>query len=101
MGAPLAYLVKAPRTGEMVAWLKCNDVDPGDVPYPTTVYIETADGERWFIRFEAYTRGESGFIRYDPVADSFELAERRVELVNDPPMWWLQEVPLVGDASDS
>ena len=99
MGAPLAYLVNAPRTAEMIAWLKCNDVHPSDVPYPPQVFIQTADGERWFIRFETFVRSESGSIRYDATLETFTLEDRLVELVNDPPMWWLQEVPLVGSAS--
>lgn len=96
MGAPLSYVVKAPRTGELVAWLKCNDVNPRDVPYPSQVFVETPDGEEWFVRFEAYARSASGFIAYDPVAEAFEYVERSVPLLNDPPMWWLVEAAPMG-----
>lgn len=92
MGAPLSYRVAAPRTSELVSWLACNDIDPRDVPYPSTVFVETPDGEQWFVRFDAYARTESGFIAYDPVSESFEYQERSVALVSDPPMWWLKEM---------
>lgn len=84
---------------ELGAWLSCNDVDPRDVPYPATVFVETADGESWVIRFEAYARNEVGAIMYDPAADQFAYVERTAVLVNDPPMWWLEEVAPVSPIS--
>lgn len=96
MGAPLTYVVNAPRTSELVAWLKCNDVDPRDVPYPCAVFVETPDGEEWFVRFDVYVRNEFGAIRYDAATLSFEYAERSVPMLNDPPMWWLEEAPSTG-----
>lgn len=96
MGASLSYVVKAPRTGELVAWLKCNDVRPSDVPYPSQVFVETPDGEEWFIRFEAYARNAAGFIAYDSATETFEYVERSVPLLNDPPMWWLVEAAPMG-----
>lgn len=101
MGAPLSYVVEAPRTGELVAWLKCNDVRPSDVPYPSEVFVETPDGEAWFIRFEAYVRSANGMVLYDAVTEAFEYVERSVPLVNDPPMWWLVEVAPTGGGATS
>ena len=48
-------------------------------------FIETPDGERWFIRFEGYARSEAGLIIYDPVADcpvpsAVQVTGRRVAL---------------------
>lgn len=91
MGAPVSYAVNAPRTGELVAWLRCNDVDLRNVPYPTTVFVESPDGEQWFIRHEVYVRTASGAIKYDLESNSFEYAERQTVMVSDPPMWWLEE----------
>lgn len=96
MGAPLSYVVEAPRTGELVAWLKCNDVRPSDVPYPSQVFVETPDGEAWFIRFEAYVRSASGMVLYNAAESAYEYVERVVPLVSDPPMFWLVETAPVG-----
>jgi hypothetical protein len=98
MGAPLSYVVKAPRVSELVAWLKCNDVDPQDVPYSSLVFVETPDGEQWFIRHEAYVR-EDGVIKYDPVANSWEYIEQLTVMVSDPPMSWLVEAAPTGDGA--
>lgn len=101
MGAPLSYVVNAPRTSEMVSWLRCNDVDPNEVPYTSQVFVETLDGERWFIRFEVYGRDAAGFIAYDQATEQFVYAERSVGMLNDPPMWWLEEVAPTGVRSHS
>lgn len=93
MGAPLSYVVNAPRMSELVAWLKCNDVDPADVPYPSVVSVETPDGAEWFITYESYVRNAAGRIVYDARTDEFEYTERTVLMLNDPPMWWLTEAP--------
>lgn len=98
MGAPVSYVVKAPRMSEMAAWLACNDVDPRHVPYPSQVFVESEDGERWFIRFEAYVLSASGVTAWDPVARSYNCVRRSVALVNDPPMFWLVEAPPAGSA---
>lgn len=92
MGAPLSYVVNAPRASEMTAWLTCNDVDPRLVPYQSRVFVETPDGEQWFIWYEAYAYDEDGFIMYDSAAEQFAYVERSVVMANDPPMWWLEEV---------
>lgn len=97
--APLSYAVKAPRMHELVAWLRCNDVEPRDVPYPTSVFVESVDGVEWFIRFDAYARSEAGVIMYDPAADQFAYVEQLVVMVNDPPMWWLEEAAPTGDGA--
>lgn len=89
---PVSYAVDASRSSEMAAWLKCNDVDPCDVPYPARVFVETADGINWVIRYDTYVRTESGAIKFDFAREIFEYAERTVPLVNDPPMWWLKGV---------
>lgn len=101
MGAPLAYVVKAPRSSEMAAWLECNDINPRNVPYSSPVFVETLDGEAWFIRFEVYARTDAGSLKYDPVTESFEYLKRSAVMVNDPPMWWLQEVPPTGGGGTS
>lgn len=100
MGAPVSYVVKAPRSSELMAWLRCNDVDPRDVPYGAAVVIGTPDGEAWFIRFDSYVRTAAGVLRYDPFSEDFEYVERSVPLVNDPPIWWLAEwgTPPTGEA---
>jgi len=97
MGAPLSYLVKAPRMSEMASWLTCNDVDPHRVPYPSRVFVETPDGEQWFIRYEEYAYGEDGFIMYDSATEQFAYVERSVVMANDPPMWWLEEAAPTGE----
>lgn len=97
MGAPLLYVVNAPRISEMVAWLRCNDVDPRDVPYQSRVFVETPDSESWFIRYEAYAYNEAGFIMYNSAAEEFAYVERLVVMVNDPPVWWLEEVAPLGE----
>lgn len=89
----MSYVVKAPRMNELSAWLKCNDVSPSDVPYPSVVLVETADGEAWFIQYEAYVRNASGHITYDAVTETFEYEVRTIPMVSDPPMWWLTEAP--------
>jgi hypothetical protein len=91
MGAPVVYVVVAPRTSELVAWLRCNDVDPRDVPYKSEVFIGTDDGVAWFVEFDAYVRSEIGAIKYDLVTETFAYDVCRVPLVNDPPMGWLKE----------
>lgn len=97
MGAPLSYVVNAPRISEMASWLACNDVDPRDVPYQSRVFVETADGAEWFIRYEVYARNENGSIMYDSAAEEFAYVDRSVVMANDPPMWWLEEVAPSGE----
>jgi len=91
MSWPVSYVVQAPRMREMAAWLQCNDIDPSEVPYPSPVFVETPDGEQWFVRFETYVRAQSGVIVYDEVGERFVQVVRSVPLVNDPPMGWLVE----------
>jgi hypothetical protein len=93
MDGPQEYEVVAPRMNELAAWFRCNDVKPEDVPYPPSVFIETENGVDWIIRFDAYARGPSGRIVWDPVGEEFEFVERTAVMVNDPPMWWLKEAP--------
>ncbi len=96
MGAPLSYVVVAPRSSELVAWLRCNDIDPRDVPYKSEVFIRTDDGEKWYVEFDAYVRSEAGLLKYDVVEETFAYDVCRVPLLNDPPMWWLKEAPPTG-----
>lgn len=88
---PVSYAVDASRSSEMAAWLKCNDVDTRDVPYPSRVSVETADGTDWVIRYDTYVRTATGTIKFDHVTETFEYVEALAALVTDPPMWWLKE----------
>lgn len=96
MAGAVSYAVEAPRMHEMAAWLRCNDVNPCDVPYPARVFVETGDGGDWVLRFDAYARSKSGSIIYDPRTDSFQYVERTAVMVCDPPMWWLTQTPPMG-----
>jgi hypothetical protein len=91
MDGPVQYMVKAPRSSELVAWLGFNGVLPGDVPYPSRIFVETEDGAEWVIRYEAYARSGSGRLKYDLATETFEYVECRAPLAYDPPMWWLTQ----------
>lgn len=73
-------------------WLRCNDVDPNDVPFKSDVFVESVDGVSWVIRHVVYVRSAVGALRYDGVRRDYVYEDRRVPLVNDPPMWWLTRV---------
>lgn len=81
---------------ELVAWLRCNDVEPYDVPYKSEVFIGSDDGEKWYVEFDTYVRSETGLIKYDVVAESFAYDVYRVPMLDDPPMWWLVEAAPTG-----
>lgn len=102
MDGPVRYVVTASRFSEVAQWLKCNDVNPNEVPFKSDVFVEIdADGE-WVIRHAVYTRSATGVISYDPVSLTFGMQWRTVPLVNDPPMWWLKDVsPPVAEAADA
>lgn len=91
MGGPVRYEVDTGRTNELAAWLRCNDVDPQHVPYPSKVTLESVDGMHWMIRYDTYARTASGTLKFDHRTQVFEYTEVRVEMVTDPPMWWLKE----------
>lgn len=91
MDGPTGYVVDTPRSGELIAWLKCNDIDPRNVPYPSRVTLESADGVHWVIRYDTYARSSNGTIAVDHRTLAFDYVEVRVEMVTDPPMWWLTE----------
>lgn len=88
---PVRYTVDTPRSSELIAWLGCNDIDPRNVPYPSKVTVETDDGVHWVIRYDTYARSANGTIAVDRKTLAFGYAEVRVDLVTDPPMWWLTE----------
>lgn len=90
MSGPERYAVDAPRSNELVAWLKCNDVNPSDVPYPSRIFVETADGTDWVIRYDTYVRTVTGTIKFDFATETFEYTEAVAPLLNDPPMGWLK-----------
>jgi hypothetical protein len=100
-----SYLVEAPRTNELVAWLRCNDVNLCDVPYKSGVFVESADGECWVIRHALYTRSATGAVQYSATTFEYVFEWRTVPLVNDPPMWWLveqkEETAATGDVAVS
>jgi hypothetical protein len=90
------YRVVAPRMNEMATWLTCNDVEPNLVPYRSDVFVESADGEKWIIRHQVYVRTELGALTYDAASREYVCEERVVPLLNDPPMWWLEEAAPTG-----
>jgi hypothetical protein len=88
----MRYAVNAPRTNELAVWMKINDIDVDEVPYSSPVFVEVDEAGDWSIRYDVYVRSVSGVILYDRVRQEFEIAERSMPLVNDPPMWWLKEM---------
>lgn len=96
MSAPARYVVTAPRSSELVAWLEFNGVRPRDVPYPSEIFVETSDGVEWFIRYETYVRSEAENIVYDLATEMFECEERLTPMAYDPPMWWLRDAAPTG-----
>lgn len=96
MDSPVRYVVEAPRSSELVTWLGFNGVRPHDVPYPARIFVETADGAAWFIRYDAYARSAAGNIIYDIATDTFQHVERSVPMAYDPPMWWLRDAAPAG-----
>lgn len=91
MSRPVRYRVNPPRMSEMAAWVRLNEVDPQDVPYPSLMFVGTDDGVNWRIEYEAYQRSPGGKLMYDPATDTFRYETRTVPMVYDPPMWWLVE----------
>lgn len=76
---------------EMVAWLRCNDIDPDEVPFGSDVFMGTDDGTSWMIRYPVYARLPSGAVRCDLPTLKPAYDWREVPLMNDPPVWWLKE----------
>lgn len=86
------YLVSAPRTSELVMWLKFNDVDPHVIPMPSDMFVEADEDGAWWVRYTAYVRAKNGSTAYNPATRRYAYAERRSPLVYDPPMHWLTEL---------
>lgn len=92
MPVETTYLVSAPRTSELVMWLKCNDVDPYIVPMPSDMFVETDTDGAWWIRHTAYVRARNGSTAYNSATRRYVYEECRAPLLNDPPMHWLTEL---------
>lgn len=88
----MSYLVSAPRTSELVMWLRCNDVDPHQVPSPSEIYVESDPEGVWWIRHSVYVLNDRGAVAYDSATRSFRYEDRWARLVSDPPMHWLTEL---------
>lgn len=102
MDAVVRYRVVGERSSEVAAWLRCNDVDPADVPFKSDVFVESDEAGVWVIRYVVYVRSLDGVIRYDPVTLKYVYGHRVVPLQNDPPMWWLcEEVASPGGGASS
>lgn len=96
------YLVDSKRASEKAAWLRCNDIDPATVPFNSEVFIETVPGGDWVIRYAVYARTELGSIKYNQDTGTFEEESRTAPMVNDPPMYWLTNIPVsVVEAADA
>jgi hypothetical protein len=70
--------------------MQFNGVRPGDVPYPSLIYVRS-DGEAWWIEYAAYKRSPSGTLLYDAATETFPCEMRIAPMEYDPPMWWLVE----------
>lgn len=66
-------------------WLTANDIDPSDVPLPSTIVIERDPLAGRSIHYTAVIRSEDGHMQYDPRADGPKVEARTAPLKVETP----------------